>query len=771
MKRHFPTALALVVTGLVLALALEGLDWTSDRFLTSLDRRWMDSKFRIRGELEPLGNIVIVAIDEKTLDAIGSARTFARHNAAELVNQLARARPRVIAFDVFFEEPDSSDPDNDGLFADAIRNAGNVVMAVSIDLEPTSGPARPAEELPDRYRQMMIEKQVYPAIRSTNPETAGAFIRGQDVIDDLPVAPLAEAAATFGFVNFSTDAEGFLRQQPQFIEWGGRLYPSLDLQILRIYLGAGSVVVTMREDGSGIRDVQVGDYTIPTDRLGQYMLNFNGPDDTFTFVSWIDVQRGEIPPEVFRDKIVIVGPKAVGLGDAVPTPFDPLLPGVELHANVIDNVVSRRFVRRDAAMVSIDLLSIAGLGLLMALYFSRLGARQIIAFTVLAFGILTFANVWTFVEYGWILSYVYPALALVASGGLIISYKYIYEEREKKHTRRVFSHYLDQAVIERVVDSPERLGLGGEKTDMTVLFSDIRGFSAFSEQMSPQELVAFLNAYFDRMTGVIFESQGTLDKLIGDAVMCFWGHPIPAKDHALRATTAALRMMRAVREFRTEMALPGGRTLDIGIGLSSGDMVVGNMGARKRFSYTVIGDEVNLASRLEGLNKFYGTNILISGETFERVRHRVFCREVDRVGVKGRDHAVTIYEPIGFLPVAVDQRSGNDRRSGSGAGTRARSVVARVRHGERRSGYDRRLESPDLVIDPDWDEIRPAYERGLACYRAADFDAADEAFDRVLALSPADGPSAIMKRRIAGARKLSTGPGGTFDPVYRFEEK
>jgi len=770
MKRYFPTALALAITAFFLLIAFTGLDWTSSSLLTSMDMRWLDTKFRLRGVNVPGDDVLIVGVDDRTLDIIGSARTFERSHAARLVDQLSAAGASVIGFDIFFEDPESRTPENDLLFAEAIERAGNVVMAISIDLESSVGERREVQELPPQFQQFVIEKNVFPAFRNGQNES-GRLIQGQNLLDDLPIPILGAAASTFGFVNFSTDTEGFLRHQPQFIEWGGRLYPSLDLQMLKQYLGAPSVIVTFNE-GGGIDQVDVGDYVIPTDQFGRFMLNFNGPNNTHNSVSWIDVEEGRVDPEVIRDKIVIVGPKAIGLGDAVPTAFDPLLPGVELHANVLDNILTRRHVTRNNTTSAIDMLLILAFGLLVAIYLPGMGATRSIFYGGVALILFTAFNIWIFLEFGWILSYVYPGLALVASSGSLVSYKYIFEEREKNKTKEIFSHYLDQAVIDQVVDQPEKLKLGGEKHELTVLFSDIRGFSTFSEKMTPQELVGFLNTYFDRMTGLIFKNLGTLDKLIGDAVMCFWGHPIQTKDHALRATVAALEMMEAVYEMQQTVELPGGHKFDIGIGVNTGEMVVGNMGSQSRFSYTVMGDDVNLGSRLEGLNKFYGTNILITDTTFECVKDRIFCRELDRVTVKGKNQAVTIYEPLGMMPPPEENRGpGHERRQNPTFWKWLKAAYVMARHGERRRGVDRRHGSADLIVDPGWEKIRRIFENALALYRQADFDAADKEFDHVMSLRPGDGPSRMMKARIEKVRMEFTGAAATFDSVHKFDEK
>ena len=766
MKRRFPTILGVFLTLLFALLAANRLDWTAESFLTSLDMRWLDTKFRMRGERAPGDQLVLVALDERSLESLGSARLFERHHVAKLVDQLNQAGARVIGFDITYSEPDPTSPDNDRLFAEAIERAGNVILGTYFELEATTGQSGERGELTPEFQEIVIEKQVYPSLRTSGTQGGETLIQGNTLEMNLP--SLTRAAASFGSVNVHTDADGSPRYQPQFIEWGGRLYPSLDLQLLKRYLDAPSVGVTM-QDGR-MEQVRVGDYVIPTDRYGRYMINFNGPANTFPTVSWIDVEEGRVDPGAIRDKIVLVGPTAIGLGDVLPTPFDPVLPGVEIHANVIDNVLGQRYLVRDTMTSMVDLLLIVGLGVLLSLYLPKMGATRSIVSTVVGLLAFTGLNVWVFLQFTWVLSYVYPGLALVVTSGSLISYKYLTEEREKKRTKQIFSHYLDQAVIDQVVDQPEKLKLGGEKHSLTVLFSDIRGFSTFSEKMTPQELVGFLNTYFDQMTNIIFKHQGTLDKLIGDAVMCFWGHPIETEDHPLRATVAALEMMDVVHQMQETVRLPGGHLFDIGIGVNTGDMVVGNMGSQKRFSYTAMGDDVNLGSRLEGLNKFYGTNILITDSTYLKVRDRIFCRELDRVKVKGRDHAVTIYEPLGLHKPEQEQRV-SDRRADPTLWKQFKGAYFNARHGERRRGADRRQGSAELIVDPKWEEIRTIFEHGLALYREADFDGADQAFDHVMKLVPEDGPSRMMKARVEKYRAEFVGARSEFDPIHKFDEK
>jgi class 3 adenylate cyclase len=302
---------------------------------------------------------------------------------------------------------------------------------------------------------------------------------------------------------------------------------------------------------------------------------------------------------------------------------------------------------------------------------------------------------------------------------------------------------------------------------MSVLFSDIRGFTGFSEQMVPQDAAAFLNRYFDRMSALIFKGGGTLDKFTGDGVMCFWGHPLETRNHALRATVCALEMVQTVEDLRSALMLPGSARFEIGIGVHTGQMIVGDFGSEERTTYTVIGDNVNLGARLESVSRYYGARIVISEATYQACKDVVLCRELDAIQLKDGGDVMTIYEPLGLRPASKERRAAGDRRGPSTVAKTAIYAYVLARHGERRV-TNRRLGSERLFVTTEEESIAEKYASALALYRAGDFDAASMAFDRVLLLNPVDGPSRLMKTRIAQRRTAPDAP--DFDPIYKFDE-
>jgi adenylate cyclase len=773
-KKRIPSIMAVVLTMVFLVLGFNHRDLIDTGILTRLEFLWMDQKFNMRGWQPPGNEVVMVAFDDKTLDRYGSFRLFERDKIASLIDHLSAAKPKVIGFDITY--PDHTTVENDQKFADAIQRAGNVVLGIDLQLKSTVAERRQATPLTPELMNLVVEKEVFPAEHAdqSTAGTSNGIIQGEKLAEvvqgkglQLAIPELIKACASFGFVNFHRDVDGSLRYQPQFIEYEGRLWPSLDIQLARRYLNALSPTVEVAN--GNITQVQIGQYALQTDKFGRYMLNFDGPRGWHQMISMVDVMDDKVPPDVFQDKIVVIGSPAIGLTDIVTSPFDPNLPAMELHANVIENFIHQNYLYRTEITKVIDLALILIFGAALALYLPRMNATRSVLYVVFLFIALVMVNIVSFLMLHWVLSLVYPGLALVATGSSMISYKYFKEEKEKKRTRSTFQYYLDQNVIEQVMNRPGMLKLGGEKRELTVLFSDIRGFTSFSEKMAPDEVVHFLNQYFDKMTAIIFKHKGTLDKLIGDAVMCFWGHPIETKDHAVRGVITALEMIQGVEDLRGVLVLPGGAKFEIGIGLNTGPMVVGNMGSQSRLSYTVMGDNVNLGSRLESLNKYYGTKIIISDTTFQAVHEKVYCRQLDTIQVKGKSQAVTIYEPLGLKQLEFERRR-TDRRGQLTTWKKIKRAIVMMQYGERRHG-PRRLGSDRIVVKPEQLEIASMYEHALALYRKGDFDAAEMGFDHVLTLKPGDGPSRLMKSRIAKYRTEYAGDEAHFDPVYKFDEK
>lgn len=505
---------------------------------------------------------------------------------------------------------------------------------------------------------------------------------GLEVEPNIP--RLSDAAKSFGHFNVIQDVDGSVRWVPLLIGYKGRYpikeppfenkiryYPSLDLEIARFTRDLDPskrpiiYVSIPTEEYGQVEMIQLGDITIPVDERGQLLINYYGPEKMFCHYSLADLiqcesitgkpkhprcekEKIEILPEEIKDKIVLVGWTGAISQDLHPTPFQENFPGVEIHATVIENILQEDFLTRPASTILLDSLIILILGLTTGFLFPKLKPVTGILLALLCLALLAglmhaafiYSKVW--------LNFTFPFLLITLNYMTLTSFKYFTEERHKREIRTAFQHYISPAVVDEILQDVDKLKLGGERNYLTAMFSDIRGFTSMSERMKPEELVHFLNEYLTAMTNVILDYKGTVDKYMGDAIMAFYGAPLPQEDHGVRACKTAIQMIEKLRAMRIQWEAQNYPFLDIGIGINSGEMVVGNMGSQDRFDYTVIGDEVNLASRLEGVNKQYGTNILISDNTYKLLKDQPFIvRELDRITVKGKKEPVTIYELIG----------------------------------------------------------------------------------------------------------------------------
>ena len=470
--------------------------------------------------------------------------------------------------------------------------------------------------------------------------------------------------------------------------------------------------------------IELGEKKIYPDVTGRTLINFAGPSQTYPHYSFADVADGLTPEDTFRDKIVVVGATAIGIGDMRPTPFEKQgYPGVEIHANILDNILHDKFLRRGFSEEITDLGVLLFCGLAMGLLFVLV--RPVISsglYALAVLGLLSFVYYHFAVNGRW-LSLVLPAATLSLNYLGVTSYRVLFEEKEKRKVRGAFSQYVAPGFIAQILKDPGRLQLGGEQAELTVMFSDIRGFTSISEKLTPPQLVDLLNQYLTEMTEIVFQNRGTLDKYIGDAVMAFWGRPfLDLHDHAACACRAALLMGQSLQKLNENWELQGRPTLKIGIGINTGPMMVGNMGSQRRFNYTVMGDHVNLGSRVEGLNKEYGTQIILTEFAHEHVEGQFVTRQLDLIRVKGKQQPVAIYELLGL---ASEQ-----------------SIYA------------------DLLRE---------FQEGLSVYRAGRWDAACEIFQSLAAQYPSDGPSRLFVHRCQ--QFLEETPHGAWDGVYTMTTK
>ena len=683
--------------------------WHRPWLFTVLDLKVQDAFFVMRGNSSPPSDVVIVAVDEKSINHIGRW-PWSRESTALLVKALKPAR--VAAYDIVFAEPQNVVADK--ALAAAVKDADNVVLGFFFRDDSTEA-ADPAVEA--QLKRSAITRTSYVGDAAEEQGFTGLDFSGVD--GNIPVIGLG--AKAFGSFNIIPQDDGIYRAANLVFKYNDAVYPSLSLEALKLYLGKGADL-TLHTASYGIDGLSVGPVRIPLDEEGAYQVNYYGPALSFTTYSASDVISGKVKAASLEDKLVFVGVTEKGIYDIRPTPLDTLLPGVEIHATVAANVIEKRFLVRDSRVIILDLALVLLLPVLLALIVSA-ALTTYISLAVFAgfFAALIVGEFYLFSSFNLKPSLIFPAFSLSTAYLFIEAYRNVVVEKKGRFLKRAFTQYVSEQVLSEIIKNPDRLNLGGEKRTVTVLFSDIRGFTTISERLTPEKLVTLLNEYLNPMTMIVLEEHGLLDKYIGDAIMAIFNAPIAFDDHPRRACSSALRMLSTLKALNAGWALKGYPHVDIGIGINTGEAVVGNMGSVLRFDYTGIGDNVNLASRLEGLNKLYGSHIIVSQFTYDSVKDDFVFRELDLVKVKGKDRPVGLYE---LLAAKGDQES--------------------LRLGEE-------------------------FSKALAMFRAGRFDEAKAAFERVIERYPNDGPSKLYVAR-ASEYALAPLPDG-WDGVYVAKSK
>lgn len=624
MRKFFVFFLIAVIS----SLGIFCVELASVTFLHNVDLKMKDLRLLVRGHLTPPESVVIVAIDNISVKEIGRW-PWSREIFGDLITGIAGYGAKVTALDVVFSESQSYV--SDAALAESIALSGNVIAGHFFrdEMHPID-PEVLAQIQSSRISQLQIE----PGITSV------PFIEYANF--DANIAAIGQGALAYGFFNVISDTDGLFRQLPLLMLYNGNVYPSMVLQALQ-HFTQESARVTIDKSGAGA--IHLGKYLLPSNRQGELSVNYYGPGGTIKTYSAADILKKRLSKNELQGKLVFVGFTEMGIYDVRPTPFDPILPGVEIHATAAANTLEQRFTVHNSSTIVLEraLLLVLPLGLALLL---GLAPSTPIGFLIGAGSGVLFvtANYLLFSTFLLDVSLLSPLMAL---GGTTIGseiYRSLVVERKGRHMKRAFSSYVSEDLVAQIMKNPDSLKLGGEKREISILFSDIRGFTTLSEQMSPEELVQVLNEYLNPMTQIVLEEKGTLDKYIGDAIMAIYNAPLDLAGHAGHACRSARKMMTKLEELNRSFTGRGIQNIDIGIGINTGDAVVGNMGAAMRFDYTAIGDNVNLASRLEGLNKLYGTHIIVSETTKIQAGEGFTFREIDLVAVKGKVLPVPIYE-------------------------------------------------------------------------------------------------------------------------------
>mgnify|MGYP001591694104 CR=1 FL=1 len=664
------TTLTRLLVSSGLALALAALLTAAYRlgFFSSAQIQSTDFLFASR-TTEHADSTVIVGIDQRAssglLQQYGPPVNWPRTLYAHTLDALRQAGARVVAFDIFFDVPRREDPE----LVAAIARFGNVVLPVE-----ARGP-----------------KVLHPS-----PGVAQAF----DTFIH-PTSAIREAAAAEGTVNVSTDRDTVVRSLPLILAAGEETIPAFALTTVARFIRRPAVL-----DGTATdQEVYAAGRVIPIAGTGSLLINFLGAPSSpegggaVPIISLVDVLTGSFDHTLVRDKIVLIGWTIRGVDEfATPTTADTRMWGVEVQANAIETILSERYLSTVSPVTTIGLIvtfALASALLVAALgpFLASIGMVALLALYFLTSGILF--------DTGILLNLVYPPSAIVLGFAVALVYRVVFEQGQQRVIRGVMARYLSPSVSQWVLKDPDRLNLGGETRTMTVLFCDLRGFTTFSHALAPQALVSLLNEYMTAMTHVVFKYDGVLDKYIGDAIMAFWNAPLDQADHARRACETALDMIQTLLGLQQNWARQGLPKLEVGIGINTGPMVVGNMGARDRLAYTVLGDTVNVASRLEGLSKEYATRMVIGEATRQTAGDLFAYRFLDVVAVKGRSEPLAVYEILG-----------------------------------------RKGELTPLLV-----ERAQRYQTGIELYRTRRWAEAAVLFEEVHSAAPEDGPISLYLRR------------------------
>jgi adenylate cyclase len=704
-----------------------------------LDNLIYDARLRLTMPRTVDDRIVIVDIDERSLAVVGRW-PWGRDRLAALVDRLAEAGAKVIGFDLVLAEPDRSSglASLEQLAAGDMHRDPRFLAALDglrerLDFDTRFARALHARPIVLGYymsgRQEahgMLPPAVLPAIVFAGHR--GGLRQASGFGANLPL--LQKAAPSAGFFNPVVDFDGNVRRVPLLIRHGDKVYESLSLAVARVALGAPTISAGFGERGDRGDDPLAtldlsttrGTLHIPVDESGAALVPFRGGARSFPYVSAADVLDGRVPAKQLAGRIVLIGTTAPGLLDMRSTPVGSVYPGVEIHANLIGGMLDGALEHVPGYADAIQMAAMLCIGLLMIFVWpwrapvrATLGTLALLAVVVAGdFALWTYGN---------------AALPLAASVALIaalfvfnMSFGFLVESRHRRQFAHLFGQYVPPELVEEMSREPHRYSMGGRRAELTVLFSDVRGFTTIAEALEPEDLARWMNEYLGAMTEVIRAQRGTLDKYIGDAIMAFWGAPVADEQHARRAVLAAMRMQAALVPLNGALAQRDKPAIRIGIGINTGPMTVGDMGSDVRRAYTVMGDAVNLAARLEGLSKHYGAVIVVGEATRAQTPDMVY-RELDRVRVKGKREAVAIYEPVAEA-----------------------TALARARADE-------------------LDRWHVALER----YRAGDWDAAEASLRALLKEAPESRLYALYLERLATMREQACI--GAWDGVHEFDTK
>jgi adenylate cyclase len=666
MAKRIPYLLGFLLVAVAIWLQITSIDVVKT-FILRLNNMSYDMQLRTKVLTQQATlntSVAIIDIDDKSLKQEGRW-PWPRYKLAELINRLHDEGVVVIAMDIMFSEQEVDITNT--LLQELTKRKLNTPDFTKLlqTLQPElDNDSKFAKSLADKdivlgmtFLPKVEESGLLPTTTftlSTPAEQALGLIKARGYASNIPL--LQSAAKNAGFINVFPDSDGIIRRVPMLMRYKDNVYSSLAFQAVQVFLLANPKLETNEYHHSlQLEGVQLGEHYIPTDALGQALIPFRGKSYTFPFYSATDVLHKKIPANALAGKIAILGTAAAGLGDIQATAVQGSFPGVEIQASLIDGILENNFSYKPEWTTGAEIVLTFMLGLIFAILFPFLGPRALSIFIVVVPASLIILNNWLWIKTGLIIFILVPSILTIVLAITNMVYGYLFETRKRKRLKGMFGQYVPEKHIDAMLkQSSTGFALHGENREMTVLFADIRNFTTISEPMSAAELKNMLNDFLTPMTEIIFKHQGTIDKYIGDLIMAFWGAPMEDANHARNAIAAALEMQVGIDKLKVIFAERNLPEINIGIGLNSGVMSVGDMGSKYRKNYTVLGDAVNLGSRVESLTKYYGVKIMVAENT-QKDQPEFLFRILDRVRVKGKRNGIAIYEPIGHVKDLTDE--------------------------------------------------------------------------------------------------------------------
>ncbi|APW66041.1 adenylate/guanylate cyclase domain-containing protein [Poseidonibacter parvus] len=644
-KNRLKRNLIYILTSIVLSFIISSIYIFSPTLPTSIDNRLKDYMFNIRGEIAPkTDSIVIIDIDEKSLQKLGQW-PWSRDILSRILKNLTQNNIAIIGLDIVFAEEDRTSPHNifkklnikeedivnyDFEFAQTIASTPTI-LGYQFEFEDKKHINKEAPSI----QTIFIEK---------NKKLGNNYLlQAKGTILNIPV--IQDNSYSSGFFNNIPDNAGVIRSVPLIISYDEEIYPSLALETLRIALGIKRIYINY--DENGVKDLQLDDYIIPTDRHGRLLINFRGKEKTFKYISALDIYNNDFKKEDIENKIALIGTSAAALMDLRATPFESIFPGVEVHANAIDNIIAKDFLYEASWVDGANIFLIFFLVLFVVFLTKKIHLIFIPILTTSLLFLTSYSLYYILFNYGLVLNIFFPLITIILATIITIMLQYFYEIKKKDEIKNKFASKVSKDVMEQLLKNVDNNQLQAQNKEITVFFSDIRGFTKISEDIKqPDLLVKYINQYMTPMSEIITKNKGTIDKYIGDAIMAYWNAPFDIEDHEDKAVQSALEQLEKLKELNVQLKQQNQPLIDIGIGITTGIATVGEIGSIGRSDYTVIGDTINIGSRVESLCKFYGVKLIITNFTKDSLKENYIFKYLDYVQLKGKEEAIELWEVI-----------------------------------------------------------------------------------------------------------------------------